>query len=272
MDPIPAGLIEEYTNTRGCTKQTFYNQVGAVRKELGNSPSKREAAGIVASRANIDFHKYFSDRDEINQIVMFLAQVRVGTAAKAPAPMQTAPAPAAPKLTVLKLKDRDLQDPILPSEVLSEAKKMAEVYVVLYVFENSVRQFIRRVLSSAVGANWWATAVPREVRTKAQDRRNKDDANSWYSSRGGDEICYIDIKDLKRILIKNASSFSPYLDLLPEKAQWLYSRIAEIELLRNTVAHNNPLETDDIRIVEMYFQHWEQQLLAWVPQLSPATP
>jgi hypothetical protein len=54
--------------------------------------------------------------------------------------------------------------PALKPQHASEAKVMAEkVYPTIYIFENSVRDLIERVLQAQFGANWWTTAIPGTI-------------------------------------------------------------------------------------------------------------
>lgn len=43
---------------------------------------------------------------------------------------------------------------LLPGDI-SNAHKMAELYIVLHCYENSVRQFIETTLLSEIGEDWW---------------------------------------------------------------------------------------------------------------------
>ena len=48
----------------------------------------------------------------------------------------------------------------LDENLVSHAKRMATVYVVVAAFENTVREFVSKRLLEIIGADWWATAVP----------------------------------------------------------------------------------------------------------------
>lgn len=58
--------------------------------------------------------------------------------------------------------------PVLNPTHATEAKLMSEkVYPALYIFENSVRDLIERVLKAQFGPTWWTTAIPGAVQATA---------------------------------------------------------------------------------------------------------
>ena len=54
----------------------------------------------------------------------------------------------------------------------------------------------------------------------------------------------------------NWDYFKKYLPNL----EWIKVRINEIEISRNVVAHHNPLKTNDIRRIRLYFHDWINQI------------
>ncbi len=135
---------------------------------------------------------------------------------------------------------------------------MAErVYLLLYLFENSVRQFIIRVLTRIHGDAWWAT-VPIDTKRKVQLRKDKERSTPWHSRRGVHEIYYTDLDDLKKIITSNDNW--PYFEKLLLGQQWIRQRLEEIEMSRNVVAHSNPLAKHDMDRLTVYYGDWVRQL------------
>lgn len=154
-------------------------------------------------------------------------------------------------------KTFEVTDSLLPHKVVSEAKEMAEVvYPLLYVFENSVRGIIIRVMQSAHGSNWWDTKVSKDIQQEVQKRRVKEDQNPWHGKRGVHPIYYTDLEHLGRIVQNNWADFKAILPTI----QWLTQRVDEISHSRNPVAHMNPLSKDDIQRIKVYFRDWEKQI------------
>jgi hypothetical protein len=143
---------------------------------------------------------------------------------------------------------------------MAEGKEMAKVYYVLWVFENSLRQFILDIMEKHYGSGWWSSHVSSQTRKRASYRQAKDRENRWHSTRGAHEIYYIDIGDYKGIITKNWTEFEPVFSGLPRPQEWILNRIDEITLSRNIVAHMNPLEKDDIERITIYLKDWLRQI------------
>jgi hypothetical protein len=51
-------------------------------------------------------------------------------------------------------RELEVGDILLSPEKVGQAKRMASVYSLLYVLENSMREVIRRVMNAKYGGNW----------------------------------------------------------------------------------------------------------------------
>lgn len=142
-----------------------------------------------------------------------------------------------------------------------EAEQMAtKVYPALYVFENSARDLISRVLKAAVGDDWWAKVVPQKVRDKAAQRKRDEAKDPWHGKRGAALIDYLDVTDLPSIV--SAPKAWPHLKLFFERPSWFQELVNELNVSRRVAAHMNPLEPDDIKNVEAAFRKWAKVLRA----------
>src|SRR5258706_11655849 len=117
--------------------------------------SPADACAVLASEKGIPIHKYLTGDD--------LTRVR--------GIMAGGPAPAAPDKgngrrsrtkTEIRLKEIviggvrfTIDDPIVPARVATEVNLMAGVYPLTYVFENSVREVVRRVMEKKHGPDWF---------------------------------------------------------------------------------------------------------------------
>lgn len=163
----------------------------------------------------------------------------------------------ATKQTVIELgKGMKITGPLLPKRLIDEATQMANVYPIVYVFENSVRNLISHVMSTKHGDKWWDQKVSSTIKKKVRERIEKEDKNRWHGKRGAHPIFYSDIDDLNSIITTNWQDFK---DVFPSH-QWVTARIDEIEMSRNVVAHNNPLEKRDIQRLELYLGDWIKQI------------
>ena len=133
-------------------------------------------------------------------------------------------------------KGLKITDPLLPKKLVDEATKMAGVYPVVYVFENSVRNLVSSVMTTKYGEKWWDVKVGAKVKGIVRERIEKEDKNRWHGRRGAHPIFYTDIGDLKSVITGNWPDFQ---DIFPNQ-QWVAGKIDEIEMSRNVIAHPFP--------------------------------
>jgi len=142
----------------------------------------------------------------------------------------------------------------------NEAKLMSEkVYPTLYIFENSVRDLIDRVLKSEFGPAWWTTAIPGGVQATAAKHKADEKKDPWHGRRGQREIDYVFLNDLWAIIKHQWKHFKP---LFPSQA-WVESLItSDMNVSRRLLAHMNPIAADDVKNIEAAFRKWVKQLKA----------
>lgn len=246
---IKYALIEK----TGISRQAIESRVKRHQNKYG--PFSPEVAyGIVAQKAGIDVSKYITDQDILAIIRQELDRI---TQLDAEIP------PARPK-TIIKTvtanigKEISLTDPILGKQTLTDAKEMTITYAELYVFENSAREVIRRVLSRKFGTDWWDSEVKKKIKDKAQSRMDTEDRNAWHGRRGSHPIYYSDIPDLLSIIQRNWNHFK---DIFPDP-NWVMVRLNEIALSRNIVDHHNPLQKKDRQRLSIYLKDWHDQISA----------
>ena len=262
MTQIPRELIEDFEQKTGLKKWTLYKRAKQVQEEQGGTISMRIAAGVVAGKEKVETQRHL-DKEELGTVREILSKTVVPTA---PTPSRA----ASTARYVLKVQDREFEAPLLPRSVVADAKRMAQVYPVLYIFENSVRAFVRLILKEQFGEDWWETGVSKDIKNSVAGREAKDGAEAWYGKRGADELCYTYIGDLAKIVRRNIMLFQPYFKEVTGGVDFLLMKIQEIEKVRNTVAHHNLLTEDDINLIELYSRQWRQQLQAMHEDLPEA--
>ena len=141
-------------------------------------------------------------------------------------------------------------DPLLPPSVLNDALRMAELYPRLYVFENSLRNVIARVLKAKHGEDWWSHCAPPDLQKRVRGRIDSELRAPWHAKRGDHEIKYSDFSDLARIVETNQSDFG---QIIPA---WVTQKLAELEPARNTLAHHNPVSAKEQARLEVYSDDW----------------
>ena len=91
---------------------------------------------------------------------------------------------------------------------------MTDIYATLYVFENSVREVISRVMTKKYGEDWWNQLNAKraiKMRQDAKGRMSQEANNAWHGKRGSHPIHYTDITNLIDIFDEYWSDFKPYL-------------------------------------------------------------
>ena len=137
-----------------------------------------------------------------------------------------------------------------------QALKMSAVYQAFFCFENSVRELVEDRLSESLGKDWWVLATSVELRRKVEDRKGKEIANRWHGPRAESLIAYADFGDLSRIITNRWSLFE---DLFPDQ-DWVRTRLSDLELSRNVIAHNGVLSGREITRITLYLKDWVMQV------------
>lgn len=148
--------------------------------------------------------------------------------------------------------------PFLDYQAENDAKKMAEgPYYIIYLFENSIRNFINKVLTKQYGADWWSRITKSDLVNKVESRKEIEKQNKWHGVRGGHEIFYTDIDDLPYFLKKEEELFKKHLS---DVDLWITRIKKETALSRNIVDHHNPLPKREIDRLSQTFEDWKKQL------------
>ncbi|MBM4034488.1 MAG: hypothetical protein FJ291_22310 [Planctomycetes bacterium] len=136
---------------------------------------------------------------------------------------------------------------------------MAAVFPLLYVLENSMRQLIDRVMRAKHGGNWWPKCAPQGLQAAVAKRMADDERDSWHQRRGAREIDYLDLNQLPALVRNNQKDFFP---TILSTIEWFDQFVKEIYTSRCVVCHMNPLDSNNIRAVEVRRKQWEKQLSA----------
>ncbi len=140
---------------------------------------------------------------------------------------------------------------LFESDILQEAQKMADFYVIYYALENSIRRLISERLSEKKGPTWWKDAVPEGVRNEVA-KKQKDEMDSIMSIRSEDPLAYTNFGELISIFDANWRDFSD--TLRSQKAMQLI--LGQFNKIRNTVAHSCELNEDEITRFKLSVKDW----------------
>lgn len=246
-------VINELKKATNLSTPRIYKLIEEKMGQMGNLVTKEQAAILLAGENGVKLSKILPS-EELDKI-RNIKGISIAPVIK-PQPNN-------------KKKERNIslqlelprgikiQDPILPQTIVNDSSKMANIYLMIYLFENSVRNLIKGVLETKYGKNWWDSHVSSTVKKTVEDRMNKEKENRWHGKRGAHQIFYTDIGDLTSIISKNWDDFK---NVIKKEQSWIKHKIEEIEFSRNVIAHNNPLSNDDIQRLEVDFKDWFKQI------------
>ena len=100
---------------------------------------------------------------------------------------------------------------LLDDEFVNAAKLMATVYTAIAAFENTVRDFVVKILMENKGENWWEQCVSEKIRNKAESRKKEEDKIKWHTQRGDSLINYTEFGDLASIMNNNIDYFADHI-------------------------------------------------------------
>lgn len=148
--------------------------------------------------------------------------------------------------------------PYLTAVDIDNARQMSQLYIIMHCLENSVRNFVERVLENKFGTSWWDSAKNAETERKVNERKDKELKNKWLSPRGGaSPLFYLDWGDLVKLIRKFENDFNPYIN----EIKFVQLRLEELEKVRNIIAHNGVLPSqDDFDRVILHFKDWCKQV------------
>jgi hypothetical protein len=244
---VKAALLKKL----GVTPQRLSQRVKQVKRLYGPM-STEDGTYVLAHQEGIDLIKHL-DRDTVDRVRGLLPAPAVATGAAKPTPARTKRARATASSNAVRIAPSlELVDAGLTKAVNDDAVRMASIYPKLYIFENSIRNVIVRVLQAKHGNAWWSKSAPTGVQSKVASRKAKEATTPWHGKRGTHEIFYADFGDLRDIITKNWKDFEPIF----LKQTWITQRLDELEPPRNIVAHNNPLSKNEENRVDLYFNDW----------------
>lgn len=232
------------------------------------------ATYIVAKRERMRLHAYL-DEAKLDQVATWEQRL---DAKEGPVPASAASAgtrtnrvPARPAI----VKEYHLGKVKIPDDALTAARKaeadrMAEVYAILYTFENSVREFVDGHLTAELGKDWYddPKVVSTEVRKTVERNKAAEGRHRYHSRRGARPIYYTNIDHLGTITHSEKGVRVFNKTLFPSD-KWLPGVIEKIEASRNVVAHMNPLQKRDIDRIRMNFEDWLAQIKGHAPPSIP---
>jgi hypothetical protein len=171
----------------------------------------------------------------------------------------------ASRVVSLKTDLGTFSDPYLSPSIIDQAKLMSEtVYPYLFVFENSIRNFINLVMTKEAGPNWWDTEMSsgalKDVANEANKRIEKEKDDYYHGARAAHPLFYTDFTHLIQIIKSKETIFQKYLKNMTGMTSTFLAKLQEIQPSRNVSSHHNPLGKHDVNRIYQYLIDWTAQL------------
>jgi hypothetical protein len=140
---------------------------------------------------------------------------------------------------------------LFENDILLEARKMADFYVIYYAMENSIRRLLSERLEEKHASNWWKIKVPQGVQTEVE-KKQKEERDTTMSIRSDDPLTYTNFGELIAIFDANWADFSD--TLRSQKA--MQQILSQFNKIRNVVAHSCVLNDDEITRFKLLVKDW----------------
>lgn len=148
-------------------------------------------------------------------------------------------------------KDDIVDVELFDADILAQARKMANFYVLYYSMENSIRNLISERMSEQHGSNWWNERVPEDLK-KNVEKKQRDEKDSVMAIRSDDPLTYTNFGELIGILDANWADFSD--TIRSQKA--MQTTLSSLNKVRNVIAHSCELTADDVLRFELLIKDW----------------
>lgn len=153
----------------------------------------------------------------------------------------------------------DIVGELLPEDIRKKGKEMSEAYVLLYCIENSLRLFIDKICANQCGGDFIQKInISTHSKQKISNRKSDEKKHKWLSVRGGNDLFYLDLEDLGKVIQNNWDIFNRYFP----NQNWIVTKIEEISKCRNLIAHNSYLKRDEVHLLTLYYKQILKQIQA----------
>lgn len=147
-------------------------------------------------------------------------------------------------------KDNVVDVDLFEFDILKKATKMADLYILYFALENSIRRLISETLKDKYKNNW-QDKIPKEIKDEVQ-KKIEQEKESIISQRSEDPLSYAHFGELIKIFEANWDDFSTNIQSRKAMKQIL----SQLNMLRNIIAHSCELNDDEITRFKLLIKDW----------------
>jgi hypothetical protein len=249
----------------GVEQAQLYKRAGIIANSLSIKIS--DAILVLAAKNNINLHKQGIASAKLEEIRKLLPHVSAATQSVAVpfSASSNSKRGKAKSKKGFKVKLQDAEDdPILSKVTHAEMEAMVPVYKALYTLENSIRQFLTRVLVAKHGEKWWDKLATTGLRKTHANNTKAEEVNAWHQRRSKNPIDYVDLDQLPDLVRAAQKDFVP---MFFKTEGWFQHFVDEVYQSRCVVAHMNPLNQTNVDNIGIKFNQWETLVKAKIGEV-----
>lgn len=245
---INKSVRQDLLKKLGSTPQALSQRAKRLKENYGPMTTD-EAVYVIAHQIGIDLSRHL--RLEVLDRIRSLVPRQIS--------YKNTVVPDGKKATRRKISAKTrITYPLVTEKFISDVVLMSEEsFPQLFVLENSIRKLIERALRP-VDLNWWDNLVPQRVQANVKRTIEKEKKYPYREKRGNNNLMYCNFADLKDTILANQSHFqSIIVDM-----DWFKTKMDEIYMARNNVAHSVLLSKDDKSRIALFYRDWARLLEA----------
>jgi hypothetical protein len=119
----------------------------------------------------------------------------------------------------------------------------------MFDIENSLRELIIAEMTRVANSNWPMHRLPQDVREKYERGLAYERSQTYRNFVPFHPIYYIDFPDLKKV-IERSDNWRDVFSAIFASKRFIIPNLDQVEPIRNSIAHNRPIATSDVRTLE----------------------
>jgi hypothetical protein len=139
---------------------------------------------------------------------------------------------------------------VIPSDV-QRANAAAVAYRLIFVFENYLREMVRKVLQES-GADSWKSLVPKDVQDEVLSQKTNEETKSWMALENRDDFSLLTYPQLLKII--DSAWKTTFEEVVRDKQ--LIHQARMVTHLRNTICHMAIIPDEEVERVRQVMRDW----------------